>query len=462
MGTRPNDLPYYSSENPSKNTPPGYSSPGDVTPIAPPRKHRKSSSEDTVYPPSEISPTAPPRKHRGSVPTTGYSYPPPNDISPTTSPRKYPPPNDYPPTDLSPIPPSRKHRASVPNSTQGPPPSRSSYPPSLPSSVPPAPLPTYQRGEDYTFRPEVSFDHPTPRSQNYKPDAIDVISARSYDQPEHETRSSNYDRSEREEYFPSRDFEGQSSYYRRSNPDEYDQTGYGNYQPQSSTSRRSEGNEYNQADLSYPQTSTHVYPSDSSYNYPSEFRSNFEPTAASDHEAWSIRPRSAVDTTTRDQSPPEEVVVAMSVPSEPERFTEYPEEYRSNRQEAPGRVPPIAGNMNESDFDRRNGTFTQDSYEDEYVIQPKYEGYTETNPVLPKYEGYTNVSRPETIVEPEFIVAKQMTAREVEGRRVGSREDINTLPAALAMEMKNKWVSNSSDGSNESTENKKYRMTSII
>jgi hypothetical protein len=118
--------------------------------------------------------------------------------------------------------------------------------------------------------------------------------------------------------------------------------------------------------------------------------------------------------------------------------------------------------MNESDFDRRNGTFTQDSYEDEYVIQPKYEGYTETNPVLPKYEGYTNVSRPETIVEPEFIVAKQMTAREVEGRRVGSREDINTLPAALAMEMKNKWVSNSSDGSNESTENKKYRMTSII
>jgi hypothetical protein len=132
------------------------------------------------------------------------------------------------------------------------------------------------------------------------------------------------------------------------------------------------------------------------------------------------------------------------------------------------------------DMDRRNGPFTQPSYENEFdgVIKPEYKGYEQTNSVImPKYEGYieTNTSRPETnpsgpeqnFTEPEFIVAKQMSAHEVvsEAHPVarGSREDMNTLPGALAQEMKYKWASNSSDGSNESSENRnKYRMTSMI
>ena len=530
--TRPNELSYHSSENLSKNTPLGYSSPSDVTPIAPPRKHRKSSSsEDTVYPSptAEFSPTAPPRKHRGSVP---YSYHRPNDISPTTQPHRYPSnysPEDYPPTDLSPTPPSRKHRGTVRSSSEGLPTttSRPSYPPPcLPSNVSPAPSPAYQRGEDSRLGPQVSLDHP---KGHYEPDPIEVIPARSYDQTEYNTQSRNYDRSERKDYFPSPDFEEQSRYYKRSQPNEYD------YHPQSGTSRRSEDTEYNRADFSYSQTNSLMKPIDASY--PSEFRSNFEPAAARDqvdgYENRPIRPRSAVDTTTRDQSTPEEVVVAMSVPLEPDRVADYPEELRSYRQE------PL--NVSRNDIDSRNGTYAQASYESDCVIQPKYEGYTETssiltpkyedyteanpvlrpkyesytetnpvltpryegytetnpvlrpnyedytesNPVLrpnyedytesdpvlsPKYEGYTetNVSRPEfpaenNIVEPEFIVAKEMSARDVvsEGRPAGSREDINILPGTLGVEMKNKWVSNSSDGSNESTD-KKYRMTSMI
>jgi hypothetical protein len=215
------------------------------------------------------------------------------------------------------------------------------------------------------------------------------------------------------------------------------------------------------------------------------------------------------------------------VTSEPERFTDYPKEFQNDRRAPPDYIPirkpqEISG----ENIDRRNGTFAQPSYENEFdtVIKPKYEGYTETNAVLtpkyegytetnavltpkyegytetntvitPKYEGYTetnavltpkyegsnisrpeiNVSRPEhnfvepeyNFVEPEFIVAKQMPTHEVvsEARSVarGSTEDMNTLPGVLGQDMKNKWVSNSSDGSNDSSENRsKYRMTSMI
>jgi hypothetical protein len=180
------------------------------------------------------------------------------------------------------------------------------------------------------------------------------------------------------------------------------------------------------------------------------------------------------------------------VTSEPERFTDYPKEFQNDRRAPPDYIPiRKRQEISEENIDRRNGTFAQPSYENEFdtVITPKYEGYTETNTILtPKYEGYTetntvvtpkyegsnisrpeiNVSRPEyNFVEPEFIVAKQMPTHEVvsEARSVarGSTEDMNTLPGVLGQDMKNKWVSNSSDGSNESSENRsKYRMTSMI
>ena len=489
--------PAHSSGSLSTNTrsvsQPSYPPPYDVTPIAPPRKHRGSvSSEDTVYPPAEISPTAPPRKHPGSVPSTEDLYRPPDEVSPTAPPRKHrnnSRSEDYPPTGLSPTPSPQKHRASVPSSTEYFPITtyRPSYPPpSLPSNIPPASHPISQRGEDHTFERDVSFDPPKRRSQNYEPD---VITARSYDPTEYSTQSSNYQRSEPKGYFSSNqgNFEGQSSHYRRSEPSEYNLTGYGNFQQQSSNYRRSDGNEYNRSDSDYPQTSSLQYPSDSSRNYPSEFRSNFEPIAARDqvdgYESWSIRPRPAVDTTTRDQSPPDEVVVARSVTSEPERVTNYPDEFRNDRREPPEYIPmrkPPDMSVDGYDMDRRNGPFTQPSYENEFdsVIKPEYIGYEQTNSVImPKYEGYieTNKSRPETnpsgpeqnFTEPEFIVAKQMSAHEVvsEAHPVarGSREDMNTLPGALAQEMKYKWASNSSDGSNESSESRnKYRMTSMI
>ena len=527
--SRPSELSFHSSENLSNTVSQlNYPPPIDITPTAPPRKHRTSvSSEDTAYPPTELSPTAPPRKHRGSVPSTEDLYHPPNEVSPTAPPRKHRGSirsEDYPPTELSSTAPPRKHRASAPSSTEDlrTTTSRQSYPPpSLPSNVPPpGPLHKSQGSADYTFGREVSLDYPKRRSQNYEPDVTTVIAASSYVPTEYNTHSSNYQRSEPKEYFQSKEgnFKGQSSNYRRSEPNEYNPTEYGNFQPRSSTYRRSEGNEYNRSDSNYPQTSSLQYPSDSGRNFPSEFSSNFEPTAARDqvdgYESRYIRPRSAVDTTTRDQSPPDEVVVARSVTSEPrERFTDYPKEFQNDRRAPPDYIPKRKPQeISEENIDRRNGTFAQPSYENEFdtVITPKYEGYTETNTVLtpkyegytetntvltPKYEGYTetntvltpkyegsnisrpeiNVSRPEhnfvepeyNFVEPEFIVAKQMPAREVvsEARSVarGSSEDMNTLPGVLGQDMKNKWVSNSSDGSNDSSENRsKYRMTSMI
>lgn len=519
----PNELPYHPSDNLSKNnlstSQPGYPLPSDVTPVAPPRKHRTSvSSEDTAYPPTELSPTAPPHKHQSSILRSPESIAYPPKVSPSTPHQKHQTAipgssENYPYPEISPTaPPRRKHRRSVssedasvpsnvaPSRTRGEgeftfeQTSQSNYPSqSRPSNLP-TPRPNSLGGEDYTLdltRHDVSPGHPQRHSQNFQPDDADVIAAKSY--TDYDTQSSYYQGSEPNNYYPPKpndyypptesNFEGQSIKYRRSDPYEYNKTEYGNFKPQSSTYRRSEGNEYNLSDSNYPQSSRLQYPSDSGRSYPSEFSSNSEPTPAYDHvdgphESRSIRPRSAVDSITRDQSPPDDqIVVARSVTSEPERYSNYPEQLRTDRREGtdyiPMRTPPEMG-RDGYNRDRMNGSFAQPSYENEFdtVIRPRYESFTETNSVLlPKYEGYeeteANLSdREQNFAEPEFIVAKQMSSQEAvsDGRVTrGSREDMDSLPGALRQDMKNKWVSNTSDGSNDSNDSKnKYRMTSMI
>ena len=524
--SRPSEVPYHPSDSLLKNnlseSQPGYPLPSDVTPIAPPRKHRTSvSSDDTPYPPTELSPTAPIRKHQSSLVRSpeAIAYPP-KEASPSAPQQKHqastPGSSENSPyPEISPTaPPRRKHRRSVssedaPTRPNYPPPcvpsnvapphtrgeekytfektSRSNYPShSRPSSLPP-PRANSQYGEEYTLdstRHDVPYGHPQRHFQNVQPDD-DVIAARSY--TDYNTQSSYYQSSESNDYYPPKqsNFEGQSINYRRSGPYEYNKTEYGNFKPQSSTYRRSEGNEYNLSDSSYPQSSSLQYPADAGRNYLSELSSNFEPTPAHDHvdghESRPIHPRSAVDTITRDESPPDEIVVARSVTSEPERYSNYPEEFRTDRREATDYVPmqnPPEINRGGYNAERWNGTFAQPNYGNEFdtVIRPKYEGYTETNSVLlPKYEGYEETNRTEpnfsdreqSFAEPEFIVAKQMSSHEAvsDGDVVtrGSREDMHSLPGALRQDMKNKWVSNTSDGSSDSNDSKnKYRMTSMI
>lgn len=516
--SRSSELPYHPSDNLSKNTLsaslPSYPPPpSDATPIAPPRKHRMSaSSDEPAYLPTELSPAASPRKHQSSIPEA-VAYPP-KDTSPSVPLQKHrasipDSSEDYPYPEISPTaPPRRKHRRSV--SSEDPPPRPSHPPPSVPLNVTPPrtgggeeytyeqtsrsnypshsqasnfppPRPNMQGGEDYTLD---STRHEVPPVE---PDDTEVIPARRY--TDYNTESSYYQGSEPNNYYPptQSNFERQSSNYRRSDPYDYNRPQYGNFKQQSSNYRRSEGNEYNISESSYPQSSSLQYPPDSGRNYSSEFSPNIEPTPARDHldghESRPIRPRSAVDITTRDHSPPDEIVVARSVTSEPERYSNYPDEFRTDRRETTDYIPMrTMPEMNRGGYngDGWDDSLAQPSYENEFdtVTRPKYEGYTETNSVLlPKYEGYekSDISRPEpsisdhepNFVEPEFIVAKQMTSHEAvpDGRLVArnSREDMDFLPGALQQDMKHKWVSNTSDGSSDSNDSRnKYRMTSMI
>ena len=499
------------SNPPPPSTGPNYASPDDITPIAPPRKHRRSvSSEDSSYPPVELSPTAPPRKHRSSGPRSSessedMSYPP-KETSLTASPRK----NqtslsgsseilEYPPAELSPTAPPRKHRGSIPRSSEDvsrtsrpsypppsytssavpsptiddvnyqasqpnyPSPSHPSYvPPSQPSYIPPSQpsyVPPSRSTSDYTLLGRL-VDHSEEVSGSFEPDDTPIIVARSYNQEENNAQSGYYQQSQSNEYSSS----ARSSNYRRSDPTGYNGTEYGNFQPQSSNFRRSEGNEY-RSNSNYPQTSSFKYSTDSGRHYPLESSSNFEPTVARDQfedsENRSLRDRTAFSNTSRDQSPSDEVVVARSVMSQLDDHTNHPEAFRNDSREPSDYIPtrkPQEMSGEEYSYDRRNDTYAQESYENEFdsVIMPKYEGYTETR--RPEMSG----------VEPEFIVAKQMPSRDeivTEARPIerGSQEDTDFLPGVLRQDTKNKWMSNSSDGSNESSENRnKYRMTSMI
>lgn len=286
--------------------------------------------------------------------------------------------------------------------------------------------------------------------------------------------SSNYGRSEGNEGYPSEYpyTQPQSSDYRRSVGNDYYPSAYDKREEQSSVYRLSEDNEYRQTSL--PQVSTV-----SRQNNPSEFIPNFETTAArgevGSDENYSFRQRMAVDTTAGYQSPPEEVVLARSVPLRSEPYTNYPDEERDAPDYIPTRNQPESRDSGYT-IDKRNGTFDHPRFNREFqsVSAPKH-AFSETEPVLwPQFQGYTNtstarpevnISRPEQdFAESDFIVAKQMPSHDetYEPRLRGSREDMDTLPGPLGQEMRNKWVSNSSDGSNESGENKNYRMTSII
>ena len=326
---------------------------------------------------------------------------------------------DYPPPEVTPVAPPRKHRGSVRCSssddeptTRGHTPRPTYPPPSLPTYAPPRPKSL--GAEDYTREREVSLDHPQRRSLNYEHDDTDIIVASSYNPPNIEAQSSNYRQSEANDYYPSSSFRHTSTEF------------------------------------------TPQYPSESSFAY--------QPQSSPSNQSPSFKRRSAVDTTTRDQPPPDEILLARSItsggfPNTPERFPDYPGDARREAPDYHQTRNPSQSIGERHNFDRRNGSFPQGNgirYENDFdaVLVPKYDGYT-SGRREPDFAMAT---------EPEYIVAKQMPARAgvTEARPVmrGSREDMDTVANEG---MKKKVSPAPSAGSNDSNEGRnKYRMTSMI
>lgn len=453
--TLPDEVSVRPSDNSSNKSvsQSSYSLPTDPTPIPPPRKHRKSvSSED--HHPSEISPVAPPRKSKGAIPSIEESCNSFVELPFTAPPRKHG--NNTTSGDFGYSLPQSSFTVPSPNQRGS---LLDSNPPLLSQSLnlPQPPL----GNREYTHDREMSSGHRNQPFQNYE---SDVINADNSARAEFSTQPTSYEQSVLNQYFPAN-----------------------NRQPtRSSEYCRSEGNEYEPTRSSSSINSTPHYLSDSDLNYPSGFSSNFNPTVEGNHvDSYDSRPTSplsAVDITSRGQSPPDEVIVAKIVMSEDERFTNHPGEFRTERREPSEDTPTQKSQelvLDRFNLEGAKGEFDQAMYDHEYgaVLQSKYEDFSDSNAVSsPKYEGYadasaagtpTNVSEMEKFLEPEFIVAKEMSTREpvAEARPVErwGRDNLDTLPATLGHDGTNKSWSNSSDASSESSESRnKYRLTSMI
>ncbi|XP_028409910.1 ankyrin repeat domain-containing protein 11-like isoform X2 [Dendronephthya gigantea] len=507
--------------------------PPEVSPVAPPRKRRNSLTRAL-----EGTPTAPPPLPSNTLPLPSNTLPLPSNAPPPPS--NAPPPHpsalegeEYillaqtvqPPLSVSSNAPSHSTHSREGEDYTYTQITATGYPAfAMQTNTPPSYSQSQSRERD--FRREVPPDqHHLP--QNSELNEPVIVATRSFEPSQYNSQqqSSNYRLSKGNEYNKSEldNFGDYSRNYQRSGDDvpyrsEYDY----NSQQQSSNYRRSAGNEYNKPEVAeytsynrrsegserYPSEFAYTQPQSSDYQrsvgndyYPSEYNKrkeqssvyrqsesneysqfipSFETTAArgqvATDEKNSFRRSTTVDVTTADQSPPDEVVLARSVPLQPEHYTNYSDEEHDAPDYIPTRNQPESRGSGYT-MDKRNGMFDHPRFNSEFesVSVPKYDGYSETGPVSwPKFHDYKDTStvRPEVNIsrseqdftEPEFIVAKQMPSRDerYEPRMRGSREDMDTLPEPLGQEMKNKWVSNSSDGSNESGENKKYRMTSII